>query len=172
MNYQQWRARFPAAAADLERMITADVQVGGAENHQLEAKSQQEARRDIAAQGAMSWRNNVGATKAVETHVCPQCHMKFREKKQPVRYGLCNDHPALNGKIKSADLILAIPRIITREMVGQKIAQFGSVEVKRPGFKFNPKDPALAAQAKWAYLIRGAGGFAVFSTGSVNLSSR
>ena len=168
MTYAEWRAYFPEAAHHLEVMFEpakalVDIEGGS------ESLAQQQARFRIAKTGAMSWRNNVGATKAKETNICPACRFKFEVHKQPVRYGLANDSSAMNKKIKSSDLILCIPRKITPDMVGQIIGQFGAIEVKKPGFVFNPKDEHQAAQANWLQLITSLGGYASFSTGEVIL---
>ena len=158
-EYEQWRRRHPQAALELEQLTAPHItehRVGGSE-----AGAQQRARLAVAEQGAKSWRNNVGATPSK----CPAC----REKQMPVRYGLANDSTKMNKKIKSSDLILAIPRVVTPDMVGTTIAQFGSLECKRPGWKFNPNDEREAAQAAWLNLINELGGFARFTTGEVQL---
>ena len=89
-----------------------------------------------------------------------------------MRYGLANDSHGLNEEIKSSDLILAIPRVITKAMVpegGMKIAQFGSVECKPPGWVFNPNDAHEGAQLKWLTHVANLGGFAQFNTGDLRL---
>lgn len=166
-SFETWAAQHPQAYRDLLQVIAPPALTGG-EAGVSEARAQQQARLDIVHAGAMSWRNNVGATPAVTQHTCPKCRFHFEERQQPVRYGLANDSPQLNKRIKSGDLILAIPRIITPDMVGQKFAQFGSVEVKRPGWQYTgtKQEPA---QAAWAALINNLGGFATFSTGKVEL---
>lgn len=167
MRWSEWRARWPEAARELDELLTVDAHAET--NGKSEAWAQNEARKSIGAQGAYSWRNNVGATKTKETHACPKCSFRFIVEKPPIRYGLANDSHQLNAKFKSGDLILAIPRKIEPHHVGTTIAQFGSVEVKKPGWHFNPNDDHEAAQAAWATLINRAGGFACFSTGAVKL---
>lgn len=158
MNYAEWAQRWPGAALELQHMLTFDTKVP--ENGKKEAWSQQRARFNVSKQGAYAWRNNVGATPAK----CKHCGAK----QQPIRYGLANDSAKLNEGVKSSDLILAIPRLITHEMVGQTIAQFGSVEVKRPGWEFKGTAEEIG-QAAWLALISSIGGYAVFSTGEVRL---
>lgn len=161
MTYHEWALVYPEAARMLgEVLAPAAEPPTGDHRDKSEGWAQQQARFRIAEQGAMSWRNNVGATKAK----CPDCGVP----RQPVRYGLCNDSTALNEKIKSHDLILAIPRLITPVMVGTTIAQFGSVEVKEPGWTFTGKGRE-GPQAAWGALILRAGGYATFSTGEINL---
>lgn len=161
-NYSEWAARHPQAAADLQAMLHAapwpNIPEGG--DGKSEAWAQQQQRLKVAHAGAMSWRNNVGATPAK----CPDCGAP----RQPIRYGLANDSAQLNGKIKSSDLILAIPRLIRPEDVGHTIAQFGSIETKRPGWKYTGKGQE-PGQAAWLALIKKLGGFAAFSTGDVEL---
>lgn len=160
-EYAAWAARHPAAAAELNMVLGSLNPVtpeGGA--GKSEAWSQQQDRFRIAKAGAYSWRNNVGATPAK----CPVC----KTPQQPTRYGLCNDSHQLNEKLKSSDLILAIPRLITPAMVGSTIAQFGSVEEKAPGWHYTGQGREVA-QAAWLTLISSIGGFAAFSTGNVEL---
>jgi hypothetical protein len=165
MTYEQWAGQYPQAAAALAQVLVgSDATPAGGEG-KSEAWSQQHARLEIAkyqAGGvhAMSWRNNVGATPAK----CPDCGTA----RQPVRYGLANDSAKMNEKIKSSDLILAIPRVIQPQDVGTLIAQFGSVETKRPGWHFTGKGRE-AGQAAWLALVKRLGGYAAFSTGEVKL---
>jgi hypothetical protein len=53
-------------------------------------------------------------------------------------------------------------------MVGHTIAQFGSVEAKRPGWRYTGT-PKEVAQAAWLALIVRLGGYATFSTGEFEL---
>lgn len=172
MTYEQWHLKWSQAASELEALLVAESHPPldhKNPGHASEARAQQETRMHIAQQGAFGFRNNVGATKAEELHVCPSCSYRFKVVQQPVRYGLGNDSAKMNKNMKSHDVILAIPRIITPQMVGSKIAQFGSVECKREGWTFNPNDPHEVAQAKWGFFITQAGGFSAFSTGRVKL---
>lgn len=159
MNYAEWAQRHPQAAAELAQMLTGAVD-GTAVAGMSEAYAQQQARLAVAQQGGMAWRNNVGATPTK----CPNCNAK----QAPVRYGLANDSARLNQRIKSSDLILAIPRQITPDMVGSTIAQFGAVECKRPGWKYTGNGRE-SGQAAWLALITKLGGYATFSTGDLIL---
>lgn len=156
-TYSEWAERYPEAAAALTPVLYTEVthRNGGSE-----ARAQQDVRTSVARAGAMAWRNNVGATPAK----CPDCGARQRV----VRYGLANDSARLNERIKSSDLILAIPRLIQPHHVGTTIAQFGSVEVKRPGWKFTGKGRE-SGQAAWLALIAKLGGYATFSTGDIEL---
>jgi hypothetical protein len=159
IDYEAWAARHPHAARDLLALHRGAMALPG-EAKTSEARAQQVTRASISRQGAMSWRNNVGATPAK----CEQCGAMTR----PVRYGLANESMAQNKVIKSADLILAIPRVITPLMVGTTIAQFGSVECKPPGWKLTGKGRE-GGQVAWASLMTKLGAFAAFSTGEVQL---
>lgn len=156
-TYAEWAARYPEAAADLIRILctAATPDSGGSE-----ARVQQQVRIRVAALGAMTWRNNVGATKAR----CPDCNAP----QVPVRYGLANDSSRLNKRIKSSDLIGCIPRHVTPAMVGTTIGQFASFECKRPGWTYTGTERE-AGQAAWLALISSLGGFAQFTTGEVQL---
>jgi hypothetical protein len=161
VTFAEWAAAYPEAARALTGSLTEMARPLPPEAFgKSEAWSQQRARFQIAEQGGASWRNNVGATPAE----CPDCGTP----RQPVRYGLANDSHALNTVMKSSDLILAIPRIITPQMVGTRIAQFGAVESKPPGWGYTGtgREPP---QATWLALIRSLGGYAAFSTGEIQL---
>lgn len=159
--YTEWALRHPQAAADLQQVLGAVPWPTGEENDgKSEAWAQQQVRFKVGHAGALAWRNNVGATPAK----CPDCGAR----RPPVRYGLANDSAKLNAQIKSHDLILAIPRLITPGMVGHTIAQFGSIECKRPGWKFTGRGQE-AGQAAWGTLVTRVGGFATFSTGDIEL---
>ena len=86
----------------------------------------------------------------------------------PIRFGLANESPEMNRRIKSADLIGWETLTITSQMVGQQIAQFLSVECKEEGWRFSGNAHEQAQQA-WAQLVIGGGGRAVFVNGSGQL---
>lgn len=168
-DYQQWAARHPQAAAELNQILGAiPWPATGQAQDKSEAWAQQQARLDIAHQGAMAWRNNVGAIPSKMPVTCPKCMFTHVVKQTPIRYGMANDSQKLNEKIKSSDLILAIPRTITPAMIGTTIAQFGTVECKRPGWTYRATE-AEVAQLAWLELIANIGGYATFSTGKVTL---
>lgn len=171
MSFNQWAARYPQAAAELQLMMGA-VPWPATEltDGKSEAWAQQQIRLKVAkhsvvgADGArvhaMAWRNNVGATPAR----CKHCG----EKQVPIRYGLANDSQKLNESIKSHDVIAIIPRLIGPQHVGQVIGQFGSIEAKKPGWRYTGRNQE-EGQAKWGSLIQRLGGFATFSTGTIEL---
>lgn len=160
-GFNQWAARHPKAAADLQAILgavpwPATDQTAG----KSEAWAQQQVRLQVARAGGMAWRNNVGATPSK----CKHCG----EKRQPTRYGLANDSAKLNESVKSSDLILGIPRLIRPQDVGRTICQFGSVETKRPGWRYTGTEQE-EGQATWLTLIQRLGGYATFSTGDIKL---
>lgn len=169
-DYAAWRARHPEAARELEQMQCALPWPMAAENSgKSEAWAQQQVRLKIAQAGALSFRNNVGGTKTREHRQCPRCQFKYAENVPPLRWGLANDSAQLNRQLKSSDLILIIPRLITPADVGTTIGQFGAVEVKAPGWQFNATDEHLQAQQNWLSLINSKGGYVAFSTGDIDL---
>lgn len=122
---------------------------------ELEAAIQSRVRLEAARKNWQLWRNNVGVLR--------------REDGVPVRFGLANDSKAVNALIKSGDLIGIRPVLITPEMVGTVIGQFCSVECKREGWAYNPRDAHEAAQMRWAEIVMLNGGHAVFATSPSDL---
>lgn len=163
----EWSKRHPQAAAELREIMTTTHDTT-ARDGATEAYAQQQVRMQVAKQGGLVWRNNVGAMQVRQEHTCPRCSFNFAVNNRPVRWGLCNDSEKLNKKFKSSDLIGVMPRLITHAMVGQTIGQFVSIEVKRPGWKFSG-DEHEQAQAAWLNLCASKGAFATFSTGAVKL---
>ena len=153
MTFDEWALRHPAAAADLAQCFAPDPGPQEDSGHS-EAWAQQRVRLQAAHAGAFTWRNNVGVLRD--------------ERGVPVRFGLANDSARVNERIKSSDLIMGIPRVVTADMVGDKILQFGSAECKAPGWRYRGT-PREKAQLAWLALIQQAGGFATFSTGEITL---
>lgn len=118
-----------------------------------EASVQSIVRLEASRLGWKLWRNNRGVLK--------------NEKGVPIRFGLCNDSPAVGAHIRSADLIGIRPVIITPAMVGQVIGQFVSIECKHEGWKPSPTDEHERAQMRWAELVLLTGGHAIFTTGQL-----
>ena len=82
---------------------------------------------------------------------------------RPVRYGLANESSKQNENFKSSDLIGIASIIITPQMVGQRIAVFTAVEVKKEGWTFNPRDKREVAQLAFINWVKKLGGFAGFA---------
>ena len=83
---------------------------------------------------------------------------------RPVRYGLGNVSKAHNDKIKSSDLIGFTKVVITPEMVGQTVAIFTAIEVKKEDWdmqkNFDAREIAQEAFIKW---VNNNGGIAFFA---------
>lgn len=114
-----------------------------------EAAVQVRARLRCSRQGALVWRNNVGA--------CVDDAGNF------IRYGLANDSSRVNKKIKSSDLIGVRPVAITPDMVGTQIGQFMALEIKAEGWDYSGSEHEQA-QSNFLTLVNGLGGYARFVT--------
>ena len=67
----------------------------------------------------------------------------------------------MNAQIKSADLIGWQEVTITRDMVGQRIARFVSVEVKKEEWRLGENKKREVAQGNWLALVVMSGGVAL-----------
>lgn len=106
--------------------------------------------RLAAAQAGLElWRNNNGAFKDDTGRV--------------IRYGLCNDSPALSKRVKSSDFIGITPMIVTHAMLGNIIGVFTAIETKPSDWVFSDKDERAVAQAAFHDIVNKAGGFAGFA---------
>jgi hypothetical protein len=157
MNLIEWALVWgiPApAVADLQRRMGLDdptaMPTPPDSPGRSEAAAQMDVRVEASEKGMRVWRNNVGAG--------------YMEDGTFLRFGLANDSPAINAKIKSADLIGIRPVVITQAMVGSMIGQFVSREIKKPGWRYAGTDRERA-QLAWANLINSFGGDAQFATG-------
>lgn len=136
------------ALADLVAIVGLDVPRSTKETP--EARVQDEARLLASQMGWRLFRNNTGCLKD--------------DAGRLVRYGLCNDTPAMNKRIKSSDLIGIRPVVITPDMVGSTIGQFVAREVKRGGWKYKGTEHE-EAQLAFGTLIIGLGGDFKFWSG-------
>ncbi len=123
----------------------------------IEAATQPQIRLAAAQAGWNLYRNNVGAL--------------LDERGRPIRFGLANDSPQLNKRLKSGDLIGWRSFTVTPEWVGHRIAQFVSVECKASDWRLIPSDERGQAQLAWARLVERAGGHAGFARGAADLAS-
>ena len=89
------------------------------------------------------------------------------ERGVPIRFGLANTSKAVNGELKSGDLIGIRPVLITPDMVGKVIGQFVSRECKESHWKYNPRDTRDVAQGRWAALVNSLGGDAKVTVGEL-----
>lgn len=116
-----------------------------------EASVQAAARVNATTLGGRLWRNNVGAGTL--------------DSGSYIRWGLCNDSPAINRNLKSADLIGIYPRLISPADVGSFVGQFWSVECKRSDWRPHANNSRDQAQARWSLMIQSLGGRAQITTG-------
>jgi hypothetical protein len=165
-TYTEWSIKHPQAALELQAIQLVGVYppTDHSTGHS-EDWAQANIRMAAAKRGALLWRNNVGATKTKEVHVCPACRFKFEVARPPIRWGLCNDSAKLNAKLKSSDLIGCVPRVILSEDVGKTLGQFAAVEAKKPDWRWKG-DKHEQAQASYGSLVQSKGGLFAFSTGA------
>ena len=152
LEWQRKHGITAEALADLVTMVGLDVPRSTKDTP--EARVQDEVRLLASKMGWRLFRNNVGVLKD--------------ERGVPVRYGIANDSPAMNKRIKSSDLIGIRPVIITPDMVGSTIGQFVAREVKKAGWKYKGTEHE-EAQLAFGTLIIGLGGDFKFWNGSGEL---
>lgn len=152
LEWQRKHGITTEALADLVTMVGLDVP--RSTKGTPEARVQDEARLLASKMGWRLFRNNVGVLKD--------------ERGVPVRYGICNDSPAMNKRIKSSDLIGIRPVVITPDMVGSTIGQFVAREVKKAGWKYKGTEHEQA-QLAFGTLIIGLGGDFKFWSGEGEL---
>lgn len=146
MIMYEWADRWGIPhAAITELLATIGVHWDAPNNAKTpEGEVQQRVRLEASAKGCVLWRNNVGVT---ENHV---------------RYGLCNDSPKVNKRLKSADLVGIRPVIVTPEMVGRKVGIFLAREAKGGDWVYRGT-AREEAQLRWAMIVLGMGGEAAFT---------
>lgn len=152
LEWQRKHGITAEALADLVTMVGLDVP--RSTKGTPEARVQDEARLLASKMGWRLFRNNVGVLRD--------------ERGVPVRYGICNDSPAMNKRIKSSDLIGIRPVVITPDMVGSTIGQFVAREVKKAGWKYKGTEHEQA-QLAFGTLVIGLGGDFKFWSGEGEL---
>ena len=140
------------ALLELHTILTATPDIPTAITGTSEAAAQVAVRTSASSRGWRLFRNNIGAGKM--------------DSGSFVRFGLANDSAQLNAVVKSGDLIGIRSVLITPDMVGSKIGQFVSIEVKKPGWRYSGAGRETAQMA-WIKIVVGLGGYACFSTGGV-----
>lgn len=152
LEWQRKHGITAEALADLVTMVGLDVEPS--EDATGEHKVQDDARLLASKKGWRLFRNNVGVLKD--------------ERGVPVRYGIANDSPAMNKRIKSSDLIGIRPVVVTPDMVGSTIGQFVAREVKKAGWKYKGTEHE-EAQLAFGTLVIGLGGDFKFYNGEGEL---
>lgn len=142
-----WAVRHNLPASALQELValltyTPDLPAG-----KSEAAVQNEIRLAAAHRGITLWRNNTGVL--------------MNEAGVPVRFGLNNDSPQANRRMKSADLI----------GIHRPSGRFVSIEVKRPGWKHSGASERDRAQLAWAVTINALGGMALRATSAAALDN-
>lgn len=107
-----------------------------------------DVRLEAGRKGVRLFRNNVGACEDSTGRI--------------IRYGLANDSPQMNKRVKSSDLIGCRPLLITPGMVGGTVGQFVAREVKKSAWRYSG-DERESAQLAFLKLIAGLGGDACFT---------
>ena len=143
-----------SALVELMSLMGAEQTDVKSKSDSPEARVQDEARLLASKMGWRLFRNNCGALKD--------------ENGRVVRYGIANDSPAMNKRIKSSDLIGIRPVVITPDMVGSTIGQFVAREVKKAGWKYKGTEHE-EAQLAFGTLIIGLGGDFKFYSGEGDL---
>nr|DAF30616.1 MAG TPA: Nuclease [Caudoviricetes sp.] len=152
LEWQRKHGITAEALADLVTMVGLDVPHSTKDTP--EALVQDEARLLASKMGWRLFRNNKG--------VLPD------KRGIPVRFGLCNETPALGKRLRSSDLIGIRPVVITPDMVGSTIGQFVAREVKKAGWKYKGTEHEVA-QLAFGTLIIGLGGDFKFWNGEGEL---
>jgi hypothetical protein len=153
MFLEDWALQWgipPNAIEDLRKLYVMEFHPTGNRHGLHEAAMQNQYRFLAAQQGAVLWRNNVGAA--------------LDARGVPIRYGLANESKLMNAQWKSGDLIGIRPVKVTPEMVGTTIGRFISAEIKRQGWKYSGSVHERAQQ-NWIDLVVSLGGEANFVTG-------
>lgn len=151
LEWQRKHGITAEALADLVDIVGLTVEAGDSDG---EHKVQDDARLLASKMGWRLFRNNKG--------VLPD------KRGIPVRFGLCNETPALGKRLRSSDLIGIRPVVITPDMVGTTIGQFVAREIKKAGWKYKGTEHE-EAQLAFGTLIIGLGGDFKFWNGSGSL---
>ena len=141
----------PQALAELREIlgINEPEYTGGEPGKLSEARVQEQIRLSASQNGAILWRNTVGALKD--------------ERGALIRYGLCNDTKMLNKNVKSSDLIGITPVTITEKHLGHLLGVFTAVEVKKSDWVYKESDARARAQMKFGEIVVSKGGFFTFA---------
>lgn len=152
LEWQRKHGITAEALADLVTMVGLTVEAGDTDGS--EKSVQDEARLLISKKGGRAFRNNKGVLKD--------------ERGVPVRFGLCNDNEKMGKRLRSSDLITCEPVLITPEMVGTVIGQFGAYEIKKRGWHYTGTEHEQG-QLRFGELIIGLGGKFKFWNGEGEL---
>lgn len=151
---REWAQRWGVPQAAIDELINMTTPLRPTVPGDSEAAVQQRVRLAASQQGARLFRNNVGVL--------------YDDNNRPVRFGLANESPAINKRLKSSDLVGITPVTITHAHIGRQVGVFTSYECKRPGWQYTGKGREEAQHA-WLLLVQSLGGIAKFVTGEDEL---
>lgn len=153
MNLDAWAIKWGVSREALDdfrsQVVHETPATVHAEDTGSEARVQSAIRLEASRKGLRLWRNNVGAG--------------YSEDGSFLRWGLANDSKQVNSVLKSGDLIGIRPVVITPAMIGHRVGQFVSREVKAAGWSYKGT-PREQAQQNWINLVLAFGGDASFAT--------
>lgn len=142
------------AVEELRAIFGTDVPSAPILQDLSEAAVQSRVRLEAPKQGYRLFRNNNGAF--------------LDARGVPVRFGLGNDSPQLNARLKSSDLIGWKATLVTPCMVGSYVAVFCSFEVKEAVWTYAGNAHEKAQEA-WLKLVAADGGIARFINNEADL---
>jgi hypothetical protein len=151
MNLYQWAKHWNvsfAALQDLKQRMGWEPTPQEAFHGLSEAAVTSRIRKEAGEKDVLLWRNNVGAL--------------LDARGVPVRYGLCNESPAMNRQFKSSDWIGIRKRTIEPHDVGTIIGQFVAREVKESAWRYTGT-AREEAQQRYITLVAAYGGDACFA---------
>jgi hypothetical protein len=153
-NLYAWATRWgvsPDALADLRAQLHAlDYTPDAPPALRTEGDVVDATRLEATEAGGRLWRNNSGAL--------PDSRGRL------IRFGLCNDSPAVNERVKSADLIGVRPVLVRPEHVGRTLGVFVARECKPPGWRYSGRGRERA-QLRFLEIVATLGGDAAFTAG-------
>lgn len=154
MNLDQWAARWalpPLAILELKEITAA---TSTPHDDRSESAVASACRLELAKRGVITMRNNVGVLDD--------------RNGRPVRYGLCNETPAMNRALKSADDICIVPYTVTPSDIGRKLGVFLGVEHKKADWIFTGAGRETP-QANFHRMVASAGGVSLFANSAQGL---
>lgn len=150
MKLFKWATKYgvpPQAILELREIFNLN-HICEADDRQSETEISADVQYEATQKGLRLWRNNVGGA--------------YDKTGRFIRYGLCNESPAMNKELKSSDLIGIRPVTITSSMVGQIIGQFVAREIKESDWTYTGTEREQA-QLRYLELVLAFGGDAAFA---------
>lgn len=148
MTLDEWINRWPLPAQAIHELQLVTAAYSTPTSGHSENAVAAEARLMLGRYGIVAMRNNVGVLED--------------KNGRPVRYGLCNETPAMNKTIKSSDDILAIPYVVKPQDVGRKLGIIGGVEYKKRNWVFSGNGRETP-QLNFHRMLHAVGGVGIFA---------